>query len=117
MFLGARLKELRTKNNMTQAELGKLVNVTKVSICCYEKNIRLPSLETLEDLSNVFGVKCDYFFGKDMSTVMEDTEDYAFYISKEEAEFLKTLRLNKELYSQVCNDPKRMVELIEKKLK
>ena len=117
MFLGNRLKELRIKNNMTQAELGKLINITKVSICCYEKNIRLPSLETLEDLSNVFGVKCDYFLGKDVMSIMEDTPDYAFYISKEEMEFLKQLRLNKDLYYRVSREPKRMVDLILKKLK
>lgn len=117
MFLGNRLKELRIKNNMTQVELGKLINVTKVSICCYEKNIRMPSLETLEDLSNVFGVKCDFFLGKDVASVMEDTSDYAFYISKEELEFLKLLRLNKDLYYKVYSDPKRMIELIDKKLK
>lgn len=117
MFLGTRLKELRTKNNMTQSELGKLVNVTKVSICCYEKNIRMPSLETLEDLANIFGVKCDYFLGKDIAAVMEDTPDYVFYISKEEMEILKLFRLNKDLYYKVNKDPKRMVELIDKKLK
>ena len=117
MFLGNRLKELRVKRNMTQEELGKLINVTKVSICCYEKNIRMPSLETLEDISNVFGVKCDYFLGKDTGVILEDTPDYAFYISKEELEFLKLLRLNKELYNKVCSEPKRMVELFDKKLK
>ena len=117
MFLGNRLKELRIKNNMTQVVLGKLINVTKVSICCYEKNIRMPSLETREDLSNVFGVKCDYFLGKDVASVMEDTSDYAFYISNEELEFLKLLRLNKDLYYKVYSDPKRMIELIDKKLK
>lgn len=117
MFLGNRLKELRTKRNITQEELGKLINVTKVSICCYEKNIRMPGLETLEDLSNVFGVKCDYFLGKDIGAVMEDTPDYTFYISKEEFEFLKLLRLNNGLYNKVYSDPKRMIELIDKKLK
>lgn len=117
MFIGNRLKELRVKNNMTQAELGKLINVTKVSICCYENNIRMPSLETLEDLANIFGVRCDYLLGKDVAAIKEDTPDYGFYISNEEMEFLKLVRLNKDLYYKINKNPKRMVELIDKKLK
>ena len=50
-------------------------------------------------------------------SIMEDTPDYAFYISKEEMEFLKQLRLNKDLYYRVSREPKRMVDLILKKLK
>ena len=117
MFIGSRLKELRVKNKMTQAELGKLINVTKVSVCCYEKNIRIPSLETLEDLADIFSVNCDYFLGKDVKTIKEDTDEYAFYISGKELEFLKLLRLNKDLYYKLESDPRRMLELIDKKLK
>ena len=117
MFVGSRLKDLRKKNNMTQSELGSKLNVTKVSICCYEKNVRVPSLETLDDLSNIFKVSADYFLGKDIPVVMEESEEYSAYISKEEFELLKQLRLNKDLYYKIMDDPKRMVELIDKKLK
>lgn len=117
MFIGTRLRKLRKEKGLTQTELGELLNVTKVSICCYEKNVRVPSLETLEDLSSVFGVSCDYFLGKDVSSIMEDTPNYSFYISKEEMSFLKMLRINKNLYNKMNSDPKRLVELIDKKLK
>ena len=117
MFIGNRLKELRVKNKMTQSELGKLINVTKVSVCCYEKNVRIPSLETLEDLAEIFGVKCDYFLGNDIQAIKDDSPEYSMYISDEEKEFLKLIRLNKDLYYKINSDPKRMVELIDKKLK
>jgi len=117
MFVGARLKELRKNNNLTQKELGEKLNVTKVSVCCYEKNVRIPSLETLEDLTNIFGVSSDYFLGKDIPVVMEDTSNYTTFISKEELEILKQLRLNKDLYNKLISDPKRTIELIDKKLK
>ena len=117
MFIGSRLKELRKKKCMTQADLGNLLNVTKVSVCCYEKNVRIPSLETLEDLSSIFGVSCDYFLGNDIPSIKEDTPEYSFYISKEEMEFIKLIRLNKDLYRRLINDPKRLIELIDKKLK
>ena len=117
MFIGARLKKLRKERGMTQTDLGELLNVTKVSVCCYEKNVRVPSLETLEDLALIFGVSCDYFLGKDVPGVKEDTPNYSFYMSKEEVEFLKLLRLNKSLYNKMNSDPKRMIDLIDKKLK
>lgn len=117
MFIGTRLKKLRKEKGMTQTELGNLLNVTKVSVCCYEKNVRVPGLETLEDISNIFGVSCDYFLGKDVYAVKEGTPEYSFYISKEEMNFLKAIRLNKDLYRKIVDDPKRMVELIDKKLK
>ena len=117
MFIGTRLRKLRKEKGLTQTELGSLLNVTKVSICCYEKNVRVPSLETLEDLSEVFGVSCDYFLGKDVSGIAEDTPDYSFYVSKEEIKFLKLLRLNELLYNKMNTDPKRLIDLIDKKLK
>ena len=47
MFVGDRLKNLREQKGMTQTELADLINVTKVSVCCYESGKRTPSLETL----------------------------------------------------------------------
>jgi len=117
MFIGTRLKKLRKETGMTQTDLGNLLNVTKVSVCCYEKNVRVPSLETLEDISSIFGVSCDYFLGNDIPSIKEDTPEYSFYISNEEMEFLKLIRLNKDLYNKLISDPKRLIELIDKKLK
>ena len=65
VLFGRRLKELRKENKMTQKELGDAINVTKVSICCYEKGTRVPSLETLIDISNLFKVDLDYLIGND----------------------------------------------------
>ena len=47
MLLSKRLKELRINSGLTQRELGERVNVTKVSICCYENGTRTPTLDTL----------------------------------------------------------------------
>lgn len=117
MFIGSRLRDLRKEKKMTQSELGNLLNVTKVSICCYEKNVRIPSVETLEDLSNIFNVSTDYFLGRDVSLVGEEDNNYSVYVSKEEIDFFRQLRLNKDLFEKIIKDPKRMIELIDKKLK
>ncbi len=117
MLLGKRIKELRTKNKLTQSELGKLVNVTKVSICCYENGTRTPTLETLIDLSNVFKVNVNELIGYNKYIVSESNNDYGLSMSDEEIDFIKELRKNNALYDKTMRDPKRMIELINKKIR
>ena len=117
VLLGKRLKALRVKLNMTQQQLGKEVNVTKVSICCYENGTRVPALETLIDLSRVFDVTLDYLIGNDEYIVSDTNANYGMRASSEEIELIKELRKNQDLYSKMVDDPKRMVELISKKVR
>lgn len=117
MLLGRRLKELRKEKGLTQEDLGNLVNVTKVSICCYENGTRTPSLETLIDLSNIFEVNVDYLLGHDKLLVAENEDGYSIKISTEEIVMLNELRKSKELYRLLINDPKRTIELLEKKVR
>ena len=116
-ILGQRLKTLRKERNMTQNELGKLINVTKVSICCYEKGVRLPSLETLSDLSEVFKVSIDYLLGGDYYIIADNDVQYDIRISKEEILFIKELRKYTDLHKCIISDPKRIAELVNKRLK
>ena len=115
-LIGKRIKELRKKFGLTQVELGKKLNVTKVSVCCYELGTRTPSLDTLIDLSNVFNVNLDYLIGNDIYVISDQTEEYGFKISKEELEFIKTVRKYDKLYDKLIDDPKRFAELLNKKL-
>lgn len=116
-LLSKRIKQLRKDRNLTQEELGKLIRVTKVSICCYEKGTRLPSLETLIDLSEVFGVSVDYILGNDYSIVADENEEYRTSVSKEELLLIREIRKYSELHKKVIDNPKRFVELVYKKLK
>ena len=50
MILGYRLRELMKENNMSQENLGKLLGVTKVSVCGYENGTRIPSLDILNGI-------------------------------------------------------------------
>lgn len=115
--LGKRLKELRISKNMTQQQIGDLTNVTKVSICCYEKGTRVPSLETLLDLADIFKVDVDYLVGNDLHVIAENDESYGLNISKEELIVIRELRKNLNLYNNLIDNPKRTIELINKKLK
>ena len=113
MLLAKRIKELRLEKNLTQEELGKLINVTKVSICCYENAARVPTLETLLALADVFNVGLDYLLGREETVeVLEEKTK----MSKEEVEFIKEIRNNKKTYEFLITNPKRCASLIEKNL-
>ena len=59
-----RLKELRLEKNVTQQELGNLVNMSKMAISHWEKGHSEPSISQLITLSNYFEVTVDYLIGK-----------------------------------------------------
>ena len=59
-----RIKELRTKVNMTQCELAEMLNASKTSVSNYENGISLPDIEKLHLMASKFGVSFDYLLGR-----------------------------------------------------
>lgn len=55
-----KIKELREKKGMKQAELGRLLNVNNSAISKYESGKLQLTDETLVKLSNIFEVSIDY---------------------------------------------------------
>ncbi|MGI6329652.1 MAG: helix-turn-helix domain-containing protein [Bacilli bacterium] len=115
-MLGKRLKELRVSKSLSQQRLGELVNVTKVSICCYELGKRTPNLETIKDLANVFNVSIDYLVGNDIQVdvIKEDSEEYKIILAHEDVKIIKELKSNHNLYKKITEDPKRFITLMKK---
>jgi transcriptional regulator with XRE-family HTH domain len=60
---GQNLQKLRTNNNMTQEDLGKLLNVSQSTIAYYESGKKQPSLETIVFIADYFRVSVDYLLG------------------------------------------------------
>ncbi len=115
MFIGQRIRELRKSKNLTQQKLADLVNVTKVSICCYEKGTRTPNLETFIDLVNVLDTTPDYLLGRDIKVVSEEDDNYIVTLPKDDINIINEIRKNDELITFLRKDPKRGVEYISKK--
>lgn len=57
------LKTLRSKENMTQAQLSQKLGVTKSVISAYETGLRLPSYDILIHIAKIFNVTTDYLLG------------------------------------------------------
>ncbi|MGN1201536.1 MAG: helix-turn-helix transcriptional regulator [Candidatus Caccovivens sp.] len=58
-----RLKELRTEEGLSQAQLAKMVGVSHVAITYWETNKRVPNLDAVIALAKYFGVSLDYIAG------------------------------------------------------
>ncbi len=117
MLKGNRLKDARIKKGLTQESLGNLVGVGKSAICCYEKETRNPSLETIIEFMHVLGVTADYLLGTDKIIKVVDLETPEYRtMTKEEVLFIDELRKDKLVYEILFEDPKRGSELVKKRI-
>ncbi|MBQ1495854.1 MAG: helix-turn-helix transcriptional regulator [Bacilli bacterium] len=116
MLVGSRIRKLRKEKGLSQRELGALINVTKVSISCYEHETRTPDLDTFEALVNALDTTPDYLLGRDKLIVSEDGEEYKQFLSKEDIDIINEIRKNPNLIKFLRKDPKRGVEYIVKKI-
>ena len=60
-FIGNRIRELRKTNNMTIKELANTLNVNSGTIYAWESGNRIPRLEALVDICNMYKVSLDSF--------------------------------------------------------
>lgn len=62
---GDRLRELREKRNLSQAQVAKTVGVTRSTISSYENNIAMPSADVIIKLTLLYHTTSDYILGID----------------------------------------------------
>lgn len=60
---GEKIKDLRTRRNLSQEEVAKRVELTKATISGYERGIKSPSVEAVVNLALLFNVSTDYLLG------------------------------------------------------
>lgn len=61
--LGKRLKEIREQFELTQAQLGKLINLNFRTLSNYELGRAEPDIETLKKLSETYHMSIDAIVG------------------------------------------------------
>ena len=60
-----RLRQMRTKRNLTQQAMADLIHVALRSYQCYETGTRTPSYVLLVQIADVLDVSLDYLLGRD----------------------------------------------------
>jgi len=68
-----RMKELRARDNLTQAKLANLVDVRRETIVFLEKGKYNPSLNLAHAVARVFNLSIEEVFIFDQSNVEQDT--------------------------------------------
>ena len=109
MKLSQRIQSLRIKCNLTQKELGDIINVSVVSIGGWENDTRKPSAEAIIALAKVFNVTTDYLLG-----VTVEPEKDALLLSQSEKTLLSNYRVldkhGRKAVDTICIIEKSRVE-------
>lgn len=74
--IGKRLKELREKAKLSQADLAKELNVTQSSIAQYEIGRNCPNEDILVWYADRFNSSLDYIFGRTNANTVLDPNDF-----------------------------------------
>lgn len=117
MIIGERIKSARKNKNLTQQELGQKLGVSKVSVCGYEKGVRIPTIENFIQLLDILDVSSDYLLGREVNSVCEGQTEYSVSLAKDDLEILKEIKKYPTLYNSLIANPKRTVQLIVRRMK
>ena len=105
------LKQLRNRDNLSQAELAQKLGVAKSTIGMYESGKREPDFETLESIADFFNVDMNFLLGRDGS------ENAHYYLNDETRQIAQEAFENPELRTlfHVARDipPERLKAHIE----
>lgn len=95
-----RIKELRQREKMKQADLGRLLSCTATAVSNYETGYRSLDVETIHKLCGIFGCTADYLLGRSEQPAPDLTGEEerliaAFREADEDARALVLLALKK----------------------
>lgn len=80
MSIGEKIKKLRLQNGLSQADLGKIVDVTDKAVSTWENDIKIPRMETIEKIARYFGVSKAYLVdGNETETITQADHERTMY--------------------------------------
>ncbi|MBQ4343938.1 MAG: helix-turn-helix transcriptional regulator [Erysipelotrichaceae bacterium] len=85
MDIGNRIRQLRTKNNLTLEELASRCELTKGFLSQLERNLTSPSIQTLEDIVEALGYDMSKFFQEEEDEKLVFTDEDYFVDVKEDS--------------------------------
>ena len=75
-MIADRIKQVRERNKMTQAELAKRIGITRSGVNAWEMGISVPSTQYLVELAQMFNVSTDYLLGVEKTLSIDATGLY-----------------------------------------
>mgnify|MGYP004466120529 CR=1 FL=1 len=95
---GNRIKTLRTEYNLTQRQLADILGLTPKMISFYESGQRVPPIDIVEKLANIFSKSSDYLIG-----LSSDDSRIEEFLSPKDQQILDIFH----------RDPERISELLQ----
>ena len=105
-MIGERLRKLRKKSELTQADLGSKLGLSASAIGMYEQNRREPDNRTLLKYAEFFGVTVDFLIGADSGDKREVVDEIRRLIQSQDG-----LMFNGEVLSS--DDLEQILQSIE----
>ena len=62
-IFGERLKQIRKEFNLTQAQVGEYLSLSKMTVSAWETNKQEPCIDDLRKLAILFEITSDYLIG------------------------------------------------------
>ena len=95
-YISSNLKHLRTSNNLTQDDIAKIVNKSRVLVSQWESDAREITTEDIIKISDYFNVPMDVLVGKDLR-ISDNTFDetnvlfdkYKDFLTDDDKEYIK----------------------------
>lgn len=66
VHIGKKLRELRKANGLTQQQLAKILNISRVNYTRYETDASRPDYETLVAIANFYKISLDEIFNREI---------------------------------------------------
>ncbi len=70
-----KLKEYRKKNNYTQIDIAKYLNIDQTTYSCYEIGKSEPSIDTLIKLSNLYNIDINELLGTNSTNYTKEQQE------------------------------------------
>lgn len=119
MSMGERIKYCRTNVGLTQKELAKKINLTPKMVSFYENNERIPPVDILAKLADIFDESTDYLIGisnKSRKSYSNKTNPFTYdtIIQKRLKELIAKYELSDQQLALLCDiSVNEVINLVE----
>lgn len=115
---GKKIKELREKENISQAELANALNITRSAINQFEQQYDIIPIKRLNEIANYFGVSIDYLFDlTDIKKYSNSQKEIDMEVSsKRLKEFRKENKLTQLKIATILNTDNSTISKYERAL-
>ncbi len=100
MNIGSQIRYLRKSNNLTQKELSNQLGLTPKMISFYENSERIPPIDIVVKLAEIFNVSSDYLLGVSLNPATNEISQFEF-LSSDEEKLINTYRSLPSDYKQI----------------